>query len=125
MNAVDSAPAGFPGTLPEYLVFMALIKLGYEGRFIFQSSQMGGRETKGGTVADFEIPELSLMIFVQGEYWHYSQPGRVAQDKIIASQLEAQGYVVIFIDEEDALANATYYTKEALAFRDHSKMKEN
>ncbi len=120
---VDSAPADFPGTLPEYLVYQALIKLGYDGRFIFQSSQMGGRELKGGTIADFEIPELSLMIFVQGEYWHYGM-GKTAKDLIIASQLEAYGYRVIFIDEEDVLANAVWYTKEALNYRDHSKMRE-
>lgn len=121
---VDSAPAGFPGTLPEYLVYQALIKLGYEGRFVFQSSQMGGRELKGGTVVDFEIPELSLGIMVQGEYWHYGLPGRTMQDKIIAMQLESYGMKIIFIDEEDALTNALFYTREALNYRDHSKMRE-
>jgi hypothetical protein len=121
-NAIDAAPAGFPGTLPEYLVYQALIKLGYDGRFEFQSSQYGGRVFKGGVVLDFYIPEESLAINIQGEYWHYAFPSRIAQDKIQRATLAVRGITLIWIDESDCLRNAVYFVREALRFVDHSKM---
>lgn len=110
------------GTEPELAVYRTLIKLGYEGRFEFQSSMMGGRLERGGAVLDFYIPERGLAISVLGEYWHYGNPERVAQDKLQRIMLEGQGIKVVYIDAEDVLRNPTYYVREALEGRDHSIM---
>ncbi len=121
-NVIDAAPAGFLGTLPEYFVYQALVRLGFDGRFEFQSSQFGGRVFKGGLVLDFYIREESLGINVQSQYYHYSNRSRITQDRIQKAQLETQGIRLIWIDEEDILRNTIYYVKEALRFVDHSRM---
>lgn len=110
------------GTTPELAVYNALISLGYEGRFSFQSSQMGGRIELGGVVLDFYIPELLLGISVLGEFWHYRRPGQLANDLVRAAALESMGIHVIYIDEVDAMRNARYYVSEALKGNDHSKV---
>ena len=105
---------------PEKAVYGALKKIGID--FIFQSSQLGGRNTRGGAIVDFLIPSLSLAINIQSFFWHYGNPDRIAQDRMQQLALEGQGITVIYIDEEDALRNVTYYVEEALQFRDHSRM---
>ena len=110
------------GTAPEMAVYGALKKLKIP--FIFQSSQLGGRQTSGGAVLDFRISYLNLGINVQSFYWHYSNPERVAQDKLLRIALEGQGIIVIYIDEEDALRDADYYVEEALKYNDHSMMRD-
>jgi very-short-patch-repair endonuclease len=106
---------------PEQLVYAALVKLIGEDNFSFQSSFFGGRDVKGGIVADFYIPMLNLILAVQGEYWHYEKVERKAVDEIQRLALESQGIQVIMLDEEDVLENAEYYVKEALNGIDHSK----
>jgi len=116
---IPQAPAGWIGTLPEYLVFRELTRLQVE--FEYQSSQMGGRQERGGSVLDFFIPSLNLGINVASLYWHYSRPSARLADELQREQLEAQGIQMIFIDEEDIYRNANYYVKEALELRDHSR----
>jgi len=110
------------GSKPEVKVYNALVKLGIS--FDFQSAQLGGRQELGGMVLDFYIPDLYLGINVQSEYYHYGNPERIAIDKTQKAILETMGIKVIYIDEEDALRNAVYYVKEALAGRDHSRMRD-
>ncbi len=106
-------------TQPELAVYHALNKL--KVSFEFQSKMMGGRDVKGGLVADFYIPEHSLVIAIQGEYWHYGRADAVVRDRLQRIALEGQGIRVVYIDASDALRNATFYVKEALAGRDHSR----
>ncbi len=108
------------GSTPELAVYGALKKLGVD--FVFQSSQLGGRNVRGGAIVDFLIPSLSLAINVQSFYWHYGNPDRIAQDRMQQLALEGQGITVIYIDEEDILRNVDYFVREALQFRDHSRM---
>ena len=112
------APPEWPGTLPEYLVYRELVRLQVE--FEYQSSQMGGRQERGGSVVDFLITDLNLVLNVQSQYWHYGRPAAVLADRIQREQLEAQGLTVVYLDEEDLLRNARWYVEEALAGRDHS-----
>ncbi len=105
-------------TKPELAVYRALQKLDIE--FEFQSRMMGGYREKGSLIADFYIPSLSLVIAVQGLYWH-SFPGTEARDRLQRIALEGQGITTIWIDEDDALTNALYYVREALLGHDHSK----
>ena len=111
-------------TAPEQAVYRALEGLGYkEGQdFFFQSSQLGGRMTRGGVVADFMLPALRLAIQVQGFYWHYSRSGQMAIDRIQEAALNSIGITVIYIDEDDALRDARFYVEEAIRGVDHSAM---
>ncbi len=107
------------GSLPEYLVYEALLKLGMKGQFTYQSSMLGGRTTKGGAVMDFYFPELRLAINVQSTYFHYRTTGQRTNDKLLRAQLEGQGIKVIYIQEADALANASFYVRDALRGIEH------
>ncbi len=109
-------------TLPEQAVSQALTRLGIA--FESQKPFMGGRQLAGGTVIDFFLPELNIAIFVNGLYWHYHDPADIAKDKLIATALESQGVKVVFIDEDHAMTNATFYVSEALVGMDHSRMNQ-
>lgn len=116
------APNDFEGTAPEYAVYQALVRLGFEGRFEFQSSRLGGRATHGGVVIDFYIPELHLAINVQGMYWHMERAGAIATDILQRAAIEASGIILVYIDEDDALRNAEWYVSEAIRGLDHSRV---
>lgn len=120
------APASWVGSLPEWKIFYALVQLGYKPDvdFTYQSAWMGGRMAKGGVVLDFYLPDYSLAINVQGIYWHYKDTTMMVNAQIQRAQVEQLGITLIFIDEEHALANPTFYVKEALAGRDHSRMRK-
>ena len=57
------------GTLPERILYLALIRIIHlvaGADFDFQSSQQGGRIELGGIVADFLLPNMRIVIRVQG-----------------------------------------------------------
>ncbi len=110
-------------TAPELAVMGALQKLNI--LFEFQSKMMGDYREKGSLVADFYIPELSLVISVIGEYWHYGRPDTEVRDMMQRIALEGEGKRVIYIDAEDALRNAAFYVSEALKGIDHSRYAGN
>jgi len=112
-------PPWFMGSLPEWLVYDALLKMGMKDQFTFQSSRMGGRQSKGGVVLDFFFPDLRLAINVQSTYFHYRTAQQRMNDSLQRAQLEGMGIRVIYIQEEQALANASYYVKDALMGIEH------
>lgn len=112
--------SNWTGTAPEYAIYTALKKLGVD--FEFQSSQMGGRLSRGGAILDFYIPDRSLAINIQGLYWHYGSTPRVMNEQLQRAMLESQGIRVIYIDEDAALSNALFYVRDALNGIDHSRM---
>jgi hypothetical protein len=123
---LQAAPASFPGSMPEYLVYRTLIQLGKQPDvdFTFQSSLMGGRLERGGAVIDFLFSNPpDLAIAVQGVYFHYEMGSEIqARDQIVREQLAGQGITLIFIDENDIMERPRYYVEEALQYRDHSRM---
>jgi hypothetical protein len=110
---------GVTASLPEYTIAKELDRMGlvYE----FQTPMLGGREVKGGLVADFYLPNYSLIISVLGVYYHY-ELNKTAKDVIEATAIMSQGISTIFIDEDDALKNPHYYIEEALRGIDHSRL---
>ena len=123
----QQAPQGWPGSLPEYLVYESLTeKFGKKDGldFSYQSSLLGGRLNKGGVVLDFSFSNPpDLAINVQGEYYHYGKGKFVTQNDMFARQVIAsQGITLIFIDENDILNDVDYYVREALNYKDHSKL---
>lgn len=119
-TATLTPPPSWMGSLPEYYVYDALIKLGMKGEFIYQSSQMGGRGAKGGAIVDFYFPSLSLAINVQSTYFHYRTASQRVNDQMLRAQLEGQGIRVIYIQEAAALSNATHYVRDALRGIEHT-----
>jgi hypothetical protein len=119
-------PADFPGSYPEYIAFVSLLRLGKrpDVDFIYQSRQMGGRIDKGGLVIDFSfIDPPDLAINIQGVYYHYEQGSvNIAKDLIAREQLASQGVTLIFVDDIDLEQNPEYFIREALNYRDHSRI---
>ena len=119
-------PANWEGSIPEYVAYQALIRAGKQPEvdFTYQSPLLGGRMTKGGVVIDFEFtnpPDLAINI--QGVYYHYEfGVDQKARDVMARIQMAGQGITLIFIDEDDLLQDPEYYIREALNYRDHSRM---
>lgn len=110
---------------PESAVYNALLKLGLKDGedFIFQSPQGGGRAQLGGAVLDFYLPAYGIGIAVQSTYYHYIDADSRARDAFVNTMMEGWGIRLIYIEEADALANADYFVREALAGREHSKLR--
>ncbi len=114
------------GTAPEVLCYNALVGLGLipDVDFAFQAGILGGRSVKGGQVVDFLFanpPNLGISIL--GEYFHYKlHGGSRATDIMNAQNLLLLGIIVIHIDEDDLIADADSVVRDALNFRDRSKL---
>ena len=118
-NNFPPPPNEWPGSIPEWYIFRALEALKVD--FSYQSSRMGGRLDKGGAILDFFIPALNLGINVQSTFYHYGRTESVVNDNLQRIALEGQGIQMIFIDEEDAIANPIRFTQDALRGIDHSR----
>ena len=119
-------PADWEGSIPEYVAYQALIRAGKQPEvdFTYQSPLLGGRMTKGGVVLDFEFsnpPDLAVNI--QGVYYHYEfGTDQKARDLMGRAQVAGEGIFLIFIDEDDLMEDPDYYVREALNYRDHSRI---
>lgn len=127
---LTEAPAGFRGSLPEYLVFKVLTQKVrprmVEGvHFIMITAfERGGRGQLGGLEADFMFMDPPNLAFeIQGIYWHYQQGGaqlmREAADRGI---FESRGIRLVHLDEDDLLEDAEFYVREGLRGIDHSRI---
>ena len=111
-------------TKPEWYVHWALERLGkrngvdytYRGEVELISSLATAAQL------DFTMNDGSqIAIEIQGIHWHYELGrAKIVEDMVRRTELQASGWTVIQIDEDDALRAPIYYTKEALAGRDHS-----
>ena len=122
----QTVPAGWEGSLPEYVAYEAFQRAGKIPGidFTYQSPLQGGRMEKGGQIIDFlfnDPPDLAINI--QGVYYHY-QFGieSRARDIMAREQLLGAGITVIFIDEDNIMQDPDYYVREALNYRDHSRL---
>ena len=119
-------PIDWVGSKPEYLAYTTFEKLGLEAGqdFTYQSPLMGGRMDKGGFVIDFMFNDPpDLAVNVQGVYYHYQQGVETtAQDKMARASLAGQNITLIFIDDDHLLRDPEYYCREALNYRDHSRL---
>lgn len=121
-QALQAVPTGF--SLPEFIVFQTLIRLGKtpDVDFVFQSPLFGGRIQKGGLVIDFLFinpPDLAFNI--QGEFFHQEQGADViARDRMTRAALAGEGITLIFIDASDVLADPDHFVRAALRYQDLS-----
>jgi hypothetical protein len=125
-QAQVQVPSNWEGSVPEYVAYQTFIQLGREpGQdFTYQSPLMGGRMDKGGFVIDFMFTNPpDLAVNVQGVYYHYEFGVETkARDVVARASLAGQNVTLIFIDDDDLLRDPTYYCREALAYRDHSRL---
>jgi len=125
-QAQVQVPSNWEGSVPEYIAYQTFVRLGKQpGQdFTYQSPLMGGRLDKGGFVIDFlfsDPPDLAVNI--QGVYYHYEFGVEVrARDVMARAGLAGQNLTLIFIDDEDLLKDPMYYCREALNYRDHSRL---
>ena len=119
-------PNNWPGSGPEYIAYSTFIELGREpGQdFTYQSPLMGGRLDKGGFIIDFMFTDPpDLAINVQGVYYHYEFGVEAkARDVMARASLAGQNITLIFIDDDHLLSDPRYYCREALNYRDHSRL---
>jgi hypothetical protein len=92
--------------------------------FTYEAAMLGGRVDKGGIIIDFLFTNPpTLAVNVQGIYWHYKQGSAVIRNDILDREMLAGlGLRLIWVDEDDVLDNAEFYAREALQFRDHSRL---
>jgi hypothetical protein len=119
-------PSNWEGSVPEYIAYQAFVRLGKQpGQdFTYQSPVMGGRMDKGGFVIDFLFTDPpDLAVNVQGVYYHYEFGVEAkARDVIARASMAGQNLTLIFIDDEDLMKDPMYYCREALNYRDHSRL---
>ena len=119
-------PSNWEGSIPEYVAYQTFVSLGLEAGqdFVYQSPLMGGRMDKGGFVIDFLFNDPpGLAVNIQGVYYHYELGVEAkARDALARASLAGQNLSLIFIDDDDLLQAPQYYCREALNFRDHSRL---
>ena len=119
-------PSDWPGSIPEYVAYQAFIEIGLEpGQdFTYQSPLLGGRMDKGGVVLDFLFTNPpDLAVNVQGVYYHYEFGVEArARDIMARASMAGQNLTLIFIDDDDLMRDPQYYCREALNYRDHSRL---
>ena len=129
MTSQVQIPPNWEGSGPEYVAYQTFISLGKTPGedFTYQSPLMGGRIDKGGFVIDFMFtnpPDLGIN--VQGVYYHYQKyPGGVeskARDVLARASMAGENITLIFIDDDDLMHDPVYYCREALNYRDHSRL---
>jgi len=119
-------PPGWEGSRPEWMFYASLIQLGYQpgDDFVYQSPLLGGRLDKGGWIIDFVFNNPpGLAVNVQGIYYHYELGAATSARDIFAREaLAGQGVTLIFVDEDDLEQDPVGITREALQFRDSSRL---
>tara|TARA_X000001388_G_scaffold4348_2_gene3038 strand:- start:754 stop:1149 length:396 start_codon:yes stop_codon:yes gene_type:complete len=119
-------PEGWTGSLPEWQFYASLLELGYQPNedFTYQSPLMGGRLDKGGLIIDFLFDNPpNLAVNVQGVYYHYELGADTrARDIFARESLAGQGITLIFVDEDYLAQDPLGTTREALQFRDSSRL---
>ena len=123
---IMNPPSDWVGSKPEWMFFSSLIDLGYqpEEDFTYQSPLMGGRLDKGGLIIDFLFfNPPNLAVNVQGVYYHYEMGAdNRARDILSRHVLAGQGITLIFVDEDDLEQDPVGVTREALQFKDTSRL---
>lgn len=103
---------GFTGTAPEGIVYKYLTENKIE--FEYQSPLQGGRLTIAGSVADFILIYLGIILRVQGDYWHYGDIEKEASDILQKERQMLEGWNVIDLKESDLMERPGYVLRQAL-----------
>ena len=125
-QGLPQPPSSWEGSTPEWAFYASLAQLGYHDGvdFTYQSEQMGGRLDKGGAILDFLFSNPpNLAVNVQGVYYHYEFGADTkARDIMAREAMAGQGITLIFVDEDDLEQDPLGVTRNALQFRDTSRL---
>jgi hypothetical protein len=125
-QGLPEPPSSWEGSTPEWAFYASLAQLGYHDGvdFTYQSEQMGGRLDKGGAILDFLFTNPpNLAVNVQGVYYHYEFGADTkARDIMAREAMAGQGITLIFVDEDDLEQDPLGVTRNALQFRDTSRL---
>ena len=72
-------------TLPEAVFWYLCTK--YQVEFVYQQDFNGGRAQLGGAVPDFWLPEVRVIILVNGLYYH-DNPAQEERDLVLIQQMK-------------------------------------
>jgi hypothetical protein len=119
-------PDSFSGSLPEWAVYWAHGAIGLrEGQDFEYLSYAGGFINANGPAQfDFYEFDVQVAIEIQGIYWHYEFGGKdkTSQDAERRIRAESVGITLVYIDEDDALADPIYFLRQARAGVDRSRV---
>ena len=121
-----SPPPNWQGTNTEWLLYSALIELGYQpGQdFYYQPSNHRNSVQSWGLEVSFQFvnpPNLAINvngIYYQGALGSYNK----AEQIFTREALAGQGVTLIFVDEEDVMQDAVGIAEDALSFKDRSRL---
>ena len=123
-RAYPEQPPDWRGTLPEWAIFWAHLRIGLKEDEDFQFVPRLG-QVMGNVKAvqvDFMELDLNIAIDIQGLFWHYGfSAAKQYSDSETRIRIESVGITYIAIDEDDALRDPVYYLREARQSRDHSR----
>ena len=122
MTTKDIVPPEWVGTDGEWLFFASLIELDYElGKdFSFRPDSAGVGNM--GVGFSFENPP-NLAVNIQSVYYTNNQGLETqAKDIFTRESLAGLGITLIFVDEDDLEQDPVGVTREALQFRDSSRL---
>ncbi len=117
----------FYGSKPEHILYDTLAMLGkQDGRdFTHRSPLLGGRHEYGGARLDFVFtnpPNLAICVNAAHPTYDVASAA-TGRDVIARQQMAGRGLKLIFVDEEDLLRDPEHCVREALAYRDVSRMR--
>ena len=136
---VDMRPPNFPGSLPEWMVYAELERLGYTGSgwlgssvqvseatadFIYRHSLAGGQAEFAGFAIGFLFQRPPGLAFsIVGDYYQHIYSRRsVVHDLAARSLLARLGRRLIFLEERDILRDVKYIVDLGLQGIDHSRV---
>lgn len=122
MTTKDTPPPEWTGTDGEWLFFSSLIELDYEldKDFLYRPDSTGIGGT--GVGFSFENPP-NLAVNIQSVYYTNNQGlGTQSKDIFTRESLAGLGITLIFVDEEDLEQDALGITREALDYKDSSRL---
>lgn len=116
-----SPDLSWKGTEPEWAIYWAFGAIGKKEHQDFEYLYFTEATPNG---VDFYVYDQNLIIEIFGLYWHYQLGGfKLQSDLERQIRLEGMGFQYMVIDEDDAMRAPIWYLREALAGRDHSRLK--
>lgn len=118
-------PPDWKGTKPEWSIYWAHSVLGLREheQFEYLWPMAAAFAISGKTQIDFYERDVDILIEVQGLFWHYQglDGFKIMNDLERKQLVEAMGFTLIYIDEDNANDDPVFYLREARAARDHSR----
>jgi len=122
MTTKDTPPPEWIGTEGEWIFFTSLIELDYEPNKDFTYRPSGNGTGNEGVSFSFENPP-NLAVNVQSVYYTNNHGTETrSRDIFTREALAGLGITLIFVDQQDLEQDALGITREALDYKDSSRL---